>query len=75
LPILEIAGPKEEAMVEMATRLVARRGDRVRVEGVSDSSDPDRDLYENGALLPGAHATLAGPTFDEWLEATVASAS
>ena len=75
LPILEIAGPKEEAMVEMATRLVARRGDRVRVEGVSDSSDPDRDLYENGALLPGAHATLAGPTFEEWLEATVAPAS
>jgi uncharacterized protein YbjT (DUF2867 family) len=58
--IPEIAGPREESLVEMATLLAARRGDPVRIEGVSDPSDPDRDLFESGALLPGRHATLAG---------------
>jgi hypothetical protein len=50
--------------------LAARRGDPVRIEGVSDPADPDRDLYETDALLPGPAATLAGPTFEEWLDAT-----
>ncbi len=27
-------------------------------------------LYRNGALLPGPQATLAGPTFEEWLDST-----
>jgi hypothetical protein len=40
----------------------------VKVEGVSDPADPDRDLYANGALLPGLEAILAGPTFEEWLD-------
>ena len=69
-PIPEIAGPREESLVEMARLLVARRSDPVRIEGVSDAADPDRDLYETGALLPGPHATLAGPTFEEWLDST-----
>ena len=63
----EIAGPREESLVEMASLLAARRGDQVRVEAVSDPDDPDRALYENGALLPGPDAILAGPTFVEWL--------
>jgi uncharacterized protein YbjT (DUF2867 family) len=67
-PIPEIAGPREESLVEMATLLAARRGDGVEVEGVSDPDDPDRELYETGALLPGPHATLAGPTFEGWLD-------
>ena len=37
-PVLEIAGPREESMVEAAKRLVAARGDAVRIEGVT--SDP-----------------------------------
>jgi hypothetical protein len=69
-PIPEIAGPREENLVDVARLLVARRGDPVRIEGVSDPADPDRDLYEAGALLPGPHATLAGPTFAEWLDST-----
>jgi len=69
-PIPEIAGPREENLVDMARLLVARRGDPVRIEGVSDPADPDRDLYETGALLPGPHAILAGPTFAAWLDAT-----
>jgi uncharacterized protein YbjT (DUF2867 family) len=68
-PILDIAGPREESMVDMATRFAARRGDPVRVEGVTDPSDPDGALYLSGALLPGPDATLAGPTFADWLDA------
>ena len=56
-PIWEIAGPREESLVEMATLLVTRRGDPVRIEGVSNPADPDRDLNENGGLLPGPDAT------------------
>ena len=52
----------------MARLLAARQGDPVRIEGVTNPDDPDRDLYEQGALLPGPHATLAGPTFEEWLD-------
>ena len=69
-PISEIAGPREESLVEMAKLLVARRGDPLRIEGVSDAADPDRELYENGGLLPGPHAILAGPTFEQWLDST-----
>ena len=65
--IREIAGPREESLVEMARLLAARRGDPVRVEEVSDPDDPDLDVFENGGLLPGPDATLAGPTFEEWL--------
>ena len=66
-PIQEIAGPREESLVEMARLLFAQRGERVRIEGVTDPGDPDSDLYAQGAQLPGPHATLAGPTFEEWL--------
>ena len=66
-PFLEIAGPREESLVDMAMLLAARRGEPVRIEAVSDPADPDHDLYEKGALLPGPGAILAGPTFEEWL--------
>jgi uncharacterized protein YbjT (DUF2867 family) len=66
-PMLEIAGPREESLVEMAKLLLARRGESVPVEVVSDPSDPDAELTANGGLLPGPDAILAGPTFEEWL--------
>ena len=66
-PILEIAGPREESLVEAARLLAAHRGEHVRIEGVSNPDDPDGALYESGALLPGPHAILAGPPFEEWL--------
>jgi uncharacterized protein YbjT (DUF2867 family) len=69
-PISEIAGPQEEDLVDMARRLVARRGDPLRIEAVSDPSDPDRDVFEKGGLLPGPDAILSGPTFEEWLDST-----
>ena len=46
----------------------AKRGEPLKVEGVSIAEDPNTPLYEGGALLPGADAILGGPTFEEWLE-------
>jgi uncharacterized protein YbjT (DUF2867 family) len=68
-PFVEVAGPREESLVEMAELLVTRRGLPVRIEGVSDPADPNRELNEGGGLLPGPGAILAGPTFQEWLDA------
>jgi uncharacterized protein YbjT (DUF2867 family) len=73
-PVLEIAGPRVENLADAARRLVARRGDPVRIEGVIDPKDPDRDLYAAGVQLPGPRAILAGPTFDEWLDASLSGA-
>lgn len=67
-PLSEVAGPREENLVEVAGLLATRRGDPVKIEGVSDPADPDH-LYETGGLLPGKDAILAGPTFEEWLDA------
>ena len=52
------------------TLLAARSDDALKIEGVSNPADPDSELYESGALLPGPDAILAGPTFEEWLDAT-----
>ena len=69
-PFSEIAGPREESLVEMATLLASRRGLPLKIEGVTNPADPDHELNENGALLPGPGAILAGPTFEEWLDST-----
>ena len=69
-PVSEIAGPREEYLPDIAALLAARRGDVVKIEAVSNPADPDDALNANGGLLPGPHATLAGPTFEEWLDAT-----
>jgi uncharacterized protein YbjT (DUF2867 family) len=66
--IPEIAGPRVERLVEIARLLAARRGAPARVEEASDPDDPDRELFAGDGLLPGPHAKLAGPTFDEWLD-------
>jgi hypothetical protein len=44
-------------MVEMARLVAALRPDPVRIE-------------ESGGPLPGPEATLAGPTFEEWLRSS-----
>jgi uncharacterized protein YbjT (DUF2867 family) len=65
----EIAGPREEYLPDLAKLLAAKRGDQVTIEAVASPADPDDALNENGGLLPSPHATLAGPTFAEWLGA------
>lgn len=69
-PIWEVAGPREESLVNAATLLVARRGQVLKTEAVSNPDDPDTPLNENGGLLPGPNAILSGPTFEEWLDAS-----
>jgi uncharacterized protein YbjT (DUF2867 family) len=69
-PFPEIAGPREENLVEVAKLAAARRGDSVRIEVATNSPWPESHLFETGALLPGSDATLAGPTFEEWLDST-----
>jgi uncharacterized protein YbjT (DUF2867 family) len=66
-PIVEIAGPRAENLVDVAVKLAAKRGYPRRIEAAGATGDPDQALYESGGLLPGPHATLAGPTFEEWL--------
>ena len=46
---------------------MARRGTSLRIQGVTDPTDPDDKIWEDGSLLPNPHATLAGPTFEAWL--------
>jgi uncharacterized protein YbjT (DUF2867 family) len=69
-PFTEVAGPREENLVEMATLLASQRGHPLKIEGVVNPTDPDHELNENGALLPGPGAILAGPTFEQWLAST-----
>jgi uncharacterized protein YbjT (DUF2867 family) len=67
--LVNIAGPHEETLVELAKLFAAQRGDDVRIEAVNPS-DPDSALNESGGLLPGPDARIAGPAFKEWLDAT-----
>jgi len=65
-PVAEVAGPREENLLEAAKILAARRGNGLRVEAGEFFEDPE-GLYPAGAVLPGPLAKLAGPTFEEWL--------
>jgi hypothetical protein len=65
-PIPEFAGPREERFASLARLVATRRGDQVRIEEVT-AADPDSQAAADGSLLPGPHAKLAGPTFEEWL--------
>jgi hypothetical protein len=65
----EIAGPREEYLPDLAQLVAAKRGENVKIEAVSNPADPDDALNSNGGLLPSPHATLAGPTFADWLDA------
>jgi uncharacterized protein YbjT (DUF2867 family) len=65
-PIPELAGPREENLASLARLVAARRGDQVQIEEVK-AADPDSKAAADGSLLPGSHAKLAGPTFEEWL--------
>ena len=66
--IVQIAGPREEDLGQLAAMLAARRGMPVKVQAVRNPADPDADMQATGGLLPGPGARLAGPTFQEWLD-------
>jgi uncharacterized protein YbjT (DUF2867 family) len=67
-PTLEVAGPREERLAELARMLVAERGEKLEVSETNEFF-PESDLYESGAVLPGPGAKLVGPTYEEWLKA------
>jgi len=68
--IPEIAGPRAEILADMAVLLADHRHEPAKIEAADDPTNPDNDRIATGALLPGPHATLAGPTFEEWLTRT-----
>jgi uncharacterized protein YbjT (DUF2867 family) len=66
---VEIAGPRAEDLVEMATLLAEKQGRAVKVEAFRNPDDTDAELMATGALLPGPGTRLAGPTYADWLAA------
>jgi uncharacterized protein YbjT (DUF2867 family) len=66
--ISEVAGPREESLVDIARLYISRRGLGVKIEEADMAADPDRELYTSGALLPGPGAIIAGPTYEAWLD-------
>jgi hypothetical protein len=40
-----------------------------------DPNDPSDKIWQDGSLPPKPHATLAGPTFEAWLESDDAKAT
>ena len=60
--VVELAGPRQERIPELARRVVRHRDEGLTVVA-RDVPAPMRD----GALLPGPDAVIAGPTFDQWL--------
>ncbi len=72
--ITEVAGPRVERLADVAAKLFASRGEAVEVQKgrggpLAPPDDPDTAAYADGAALPSPDAKLAGPTFEEWLEA------
>jgi uncharacterized protein YbjT (DUF2867 family) len=61
---VELAGPRQESLVDQVRRLVDHRGDPTTVEAVAAPAS-----LTNGAMLPGPDALLRGPTFESWLSA------
>src|SRR5262249_41930795 len=64
--IPEIAGPREERLVEAAEVLVAPRGESLGIEEGGYPQLVPPEVSDRGVLLPGPAATLAGPTFEAW---------
>ncbi len=67
--VVEIAGPHEVNLASATAKLAARRGGPAHVREVVLDDDPNHRLQADGALLPRPGAIIAGPTFDEWLDA------
>jgi hypothetical protein len=72
--ITELAGPREERLVNVARLVAEKRGAPKSVEELDDPSNPMIEQSVSGALLPNPGAKLAGPTFEEWLAGAVAVA-
>ncbi|MGP0031585.1 MAG: SDR family oxidoreductase [Acidimicrobiales bacterium] len=65
-PLVNVAGPGPEDLVDMARRIVARRGARTRVLPLVLPGATGRAM-RGGTLLAPPGTTLIGPTFTDWL--------
>jgi uncharacterized protein YbjT (DUF2867 family) len=63
---LEVAGPEHQALVDMARRTLAARGDPVRL--TTGWREPFGVEMAGDVLLPGPDARIAATPFDDWLE-------
>ena len=63
---LEVAGPEQQALVDMARRTLAARGDPVRL--TTGWAAPFGVEMAGDVLLPGPDARITATTFDDWLE-------
>ncbi|HJQ02450.1 MAG TPA: NAD(P)H-binding protein [Jatrophihabitans sp.] len=62
----DLAGPAEQDLADMAARLVAKRGDRVRVVPIRLPGRAGRAV-QAGGLLPAPGSVTGRRTFEEWL--------
>ncbi|MET3961678.1 uncharacterized protein YbjT (DUF2867 family) [Marmoricola sp. OAE513] len=59
-----LAGPRQELLVDQVRELVRRNGQDLDVVAV-----PGPPSMAGGSMLPGPDAVIAGPTWSEWLDA------
>jgi uncharacterized protein YbjT (DUF2867 family) len=65
---LELAGPRQEDLVDLVRQLLALRGEDVEVDAV-----PAPASIASGSVLPGGGALLRGVDWETWARATVPS--
>jgi uncharacterized protein YbjT (DUF2867 family) len=65
---VELAGPRQENLVDQVRTLLARSGADVRVEAEQGPAS-----MAGGSMLPGTHALVRGPSWEEWLEQQVSA--
>jgi uncharacterized protein YbjT (DUF2867 family) len=60
---IQLAGPRQERLVDQVRRLVAWSGSDITVEPATAPSS-----MANGSMLPGPHALLRGPDWETWIK-------
>ncbi|WP_205471962.1 SDR family oxidoreductase [Nocardioides sp. SYSU D00038] len=63
----DLAGPRQERLIDLVQRWAAHLGDDVTVEPVEAPAS-----MAGGSMLPGPAALLRGPSWQEWLAARAA---
>lgn len=67
---VDLTGPQRIGLVDQVRKLVEGSGSDVRVE----PADAPASMAA-GAMLPGPHAIVRGPSWDEWVEQNVPAAA
>jgi uncharacterized protein YbjT (DUF2867 family) len=65
--LVQVAGPETHDLVDLARRVVRRRGWRVGIVPVPLPGRIGR-VMRSGGLLPASGVTTKGPTFSSWLQ-------